>query len=51
MTHLPRFSKLDTNQVLRRAMEIEGWTMLLQSIAGEADFGSQTVERAIAEVQ
>jgi hypothetical protein len=24
MTHLPMFSKLDTDQILRRAVEIEG---------------------------
>jgi len=52
------FSKLDTNQILRRAVEIEGsddaapiTIAKLRSIAGEVGFGSQAVERAIPEIQ
>ena len=58
MTDLPMFSKLDTDRILRRAGEIEGSDEArpitadeLRSIAGEAGFGSQAVERAIAEAQ
>ena len=52
------FSKLDVDRILRRAAEIEGsedarpiTVAELRSIAGEAGFGSQAVERAIAEAQ
>ena len=52
------FSKFDADQILRRAAEIEGSEDArpvtvgeLRSIAGEAGFGSQAVERAIAEAQ
>ena len=58
MTNLPMFTKLDTDQILRRAAEIEGsedaapiTIAELRSIAGEAGFGRQAVERAIAEAQ
>lgn len=51
------FSKIDADRVLRRAAEIEGsedarplTASELRSIAGEAGFGSQSVERAITEV-
>lgn len=52
------FSKLDADRILRRAAEIEGSEDSrpitldeLRSIAGEAGFGAQAVERAIAEAQ
>ena len=58
MTDLKVFSKLDADQILRRAAEIEGsedarpiTVAELRSIATEAGFGSQAVERAIAEAQ
>ena len=58
MNNLPSFSKLDADRILRRAAEIEGsedtrpiTVAELRSIAGEAGFGSQAVERAIAEAQ
>jgi len=51
------FSKIDADRVLKRAAEIEGSedtkplsASELRSIAGEAGFGSQAVERAIVEV-
>ena len=56
MTDSTMFSKLDADRVLRRAAEIEGSEGVgpisveeLRSIAGEAGFGAQAVERAIAE--
>ena len=52
------FSKLDADRILRRAAEIEGSEDAgpvtvgeLRSIAGEAGFSPQAVERAIAEAQ
>jgi len=52
------FSKMDADRILRRAAEIEGSEESgpvtvdeLRSIAGEAGFGSQAVERAIVEAQ
>jgi hypothetical protein len=58
MTASPLFSKLDADRILRRAAEIEGsqdaraFTVdELRSIAGEAGFGSQAVERALSEAQ
>ena len=52
------FSKIDADRILRRAAEIEGsddhgplTVDELRSIAGEAGFGSQAVERAIVEAQ
>ena len=58
MTELPSFSKLDADRILRRAAEIEGSEDTraltldeIRSIAGEAGFGRQAVERAIAEAQ
>ena len=52
------FSKLDADRILRRAAEIEGSeeprTLSvdeIRSIAGEAGFGAQAIERAIAEAQ
>ena len=58
MTHSIMFSKLDADQILRRAAEIEGsedtgpiTVAELRSIAGEAGFGRQAIERAIAEAQ
>jgi hypothetical protein len=58
MTDPPIFSKLDADWILKRASEIEGsedskpvTVDELRSIAGEAGFGAQAVERAIAEAQ
>lgn len=58
MTDSPSFSKHDADRILRRAAEIEGsedTTPLsvdeLRSIAGQAGFGAQAVERAIAEIR
>lgn len=58
MTQSPQFSKADADRILRRASEIEGSTDLrtltiaeLRSIAGEAGFGQEALERALAEVQ
>lgn len=58
MNNPPVFSKLDADRILRRAAEIEGSEDSrrftaddLRSIAGEAGFGIQAVERAIAEAQ
>ena len=58
MIDSPMFSKIDAHRILKRAAEIEGSDDAgpltadeLRSIAGEAGFGSQAVERAIAEVQ
>jgi len=52
------FSKIDADRILMRAAEIEGsegsralTVDELRSISGEAGFGSQAVERAIAEAQ
>ena len=52
------FSKIDADQILKRAAEIEGTEDgrpltidELRSIAGEAGFGAQAVERAIMEAQ
>lgn len=52
------FSKIEADRILKRAAEIEGsedagplTTDELRSIAGEAGFGSQAVERAIMEAQ
>ncbi len=54
----PTFSKIDADRILKRAAEIEGSEDTgpltideLRSIAGEAGFGSQAVERAIVEAQ
>ena len=58
MTDSPAFSKTDADRILKRAAEIEGAEDArrltadeLRSIAGEAGFGPQAVERAIAEAQ
>jgi len=58
MTDSPLFSKADADRILRRASEIEGSAdprslslAELRSIAGEAGFGPEAVERAIAEVK
>jgi hypothetical protein len=58
MTDPPVFSKLDADRILKRAAEIEGsedtkplTVTELRSIAEEAGFGSQAVERAIAEAR
>ena len=58
MTNSPMFSKIDADRILKRAAEIEGSEDSgpltideLRSIAGEAGFGSQAVERAIVEAQ
>ena len=55
---MPMFSKIEADRILKRAAEIEGSEDAgpltvdeLRSIAGEAGFGSQAVERAIAEAQ
>ena len=52
------FSKIDADRILKRAAEIEGSEDArpltideLRSIAGEAGFGSQAIERAILETQ
>ena len=52
------FSKIDADRILKRAAEIEGSedtrplsVAELRSIAGEAGFGTQAVERAIAEAK
>ena len=52
------FSKIEADRILKRAAEIEGsedpgplTIDELRSIAGEAGFGSQAVERAIVEAQ
>ncbi len=54
----PTFSKVDADNILRRAAEIEGSEEAspvtpeeLRSIAKEAGFGHQALERAIAEAQ
>ena len=56
MADLTMFSKMDADRILKRAAEIEGSEDAgpltvdeLRSIAGEAGFGSQAVERAITE--
>jgi hypothetical protein len=58
MNEFPVFSKLDADRILRRAAEIDGSEDArpltleeLRSIAGEAGFGRQAIERAIAEAQ
>ena len=58
MNHPHLFSKIDADRILKRAAEIEGsedagplTVEEIRSIAGEAGFGSQAVERAIAEAQ
>jgi hypothetical protein len=58
MTEEPQFSKVQADLILRRAAEIEGSEDSrrlsvdeLRSIAGEAGFGRQAVERAIAEIR
>ena len=58
MTDPPRFSRIDADRILKRAAEIEGSEDAgpltvdeLRLIAGEAGFGSQAVERAIAEAE
>ncbi len=52
------FSKIDADRILKRAAEIEGsedgrplTIDELRSIAGEAGFGTEAIERAIAEAQ
>ncbi len=52
------FSRIDADRILKRAAEIEGSDDTgpltideLRSIAGEAGFGSQAVERALVEAQ
>ncbi len=52
------FTKMDADRILRRAAEIEGAEDSrpltideLRSIAGEAGFGAQAVERALAEAR
>ena len=57
--NFPRlFSKIDADRILKRAAEIEGsedagplTVEEIRSIAGEAGFGSQAVDLAIAEAQ
>lgn len=58
MTDPPMFSRIDADRILKRAGEIEGSEDArplsveeLRLIAGEAGFGAQAVERAIAEAQ
>jgi hypothetical protein len=58
MNDLPMFSKADADRILRRASEIEGSSDPrnltvdeLRSIAGEAGFGPEALERAIAEAR
>jgi len=58
MVNSPVFSKIDADRILKRAAEIEGSEDSapltideLRSIAGEAGFGSQAIERAIVEAQ
>ena len=58
MTDLSKFSKIDADRILKRAAEIEGSEDAgpltadeLRAIAGEAGFGAQAVDRAIAEAQ
>lgn len=57
MTDDPTFSRLDADQILRRAAELEGMEGRglsldeLRSIAGEVGFAGATIERAIAEVR
>jgi hypothetical protein len=58
MTEQPLFTKTDADRILKRAAEIEGSEETrsfslaeLRSIAGEAGFGQQAVERAIAEAR
>jgi len=58
MTDAPLFSKTDADRILRRASEIEGTAdprtltiAELRSIAGEAGFGPEALERAIAEAR
>ncbi len=58
MVNSPMFSKIDADRILKRAAEIEGSEDSapltideLRSIAGEAGFGSQAIERAIVEAE
>ncbi len=58
MTDLTVFSKVDADRILKRAAELEGSddpgpiTMdELRSIASEAGFGAQAIERALSEAQ
>ena len=58
MSDSPQFSKADADRILRRASELEGsadartLTLAeLRSIAGEAGFGHEALERALAEAQ
>ncbi len=58
MDDSPIFSKVEADSILKRAAEIEGsedtrplTIAELRSIAGEAGFGSEAVERAIVEAQ
>ena len=58
MTTRPEFSKTEADRILKRAAEIEGSEETrslslaeLRSIAGEAGFGLQAVDRAIAEAR
>lgn len=58
MTEQPLFSRLEADRILKRASEIEGSEGArslsldeLRSIAGEAGFGPQAVDRAIAEAR
>ncbi|MGD8361987.1 MAG: hypothetical protein PVJ04_11225 [Gemmatimonadota bacterium] len=58
MTEQPLFTKTDADRILKRAAEIEGSEETrslslteLRSIAGEAGFGQQAVDRAIAEAR
>ena len=56
MSNSPLFTKLDADRILQRAAEIEGSdperamsVTEIRGIAGEAGFGFNAVERAIAE--
>lgn len=58
MTDSLQFSKADADRILRRASELEGSADArtltlseLRSIAGEAGFGRDALERALAEAQ
>jgi len=58
MTEQPLFTKTDADRILKRAAEIEGAEETrsfslaeLRSIAGEAGFGQQAVDRAIVEAR
>jgi hypothetical protein len=58
MNNAPSFTKIDTDRILRRAAEIDGSddsgpisVQELRSIASEAGFGVQAVEKAIAEAE